>query len=54
MLYYRKGIYEQAESLLRQALEIRERVIGSDHPDTATSLNSWALLYFAQDKNEQV
>ncbi|MDM8565225.1 tetratricopeptide repeat protein [Candidatus Halobeggiatoa sp. HSG11] len=29
-----KGDYEQAESLLRQALEISENILGSEHPDT--------------------
>ena len=34
---YRKlGRYERAEPQLEQALEIRERVLGDDHPRTST------------------
>jgi hypothetical protein len=33
---------------LERALAIRERVLGPDHPDTATSLNNLALLLQAQ------
>jgi tetratricopeptide (TPR) repeat protein len=45
--------YEQAEPLLQRALAIRERVLGSEHHDTATSLNNLALLYWNQGKFEQ-
>lgn len=37
--------YAKAEPLLRRALAIREKALGPDHPDTATSLNNLALLY---------
>src|SRR5207245_8375472 len=33
-----------AKPLYERALKIRERVLGPDHPDTATSLNNLALL----------
>jgi serine/threonine protein kinase/Tfp pilus assembly protein PilF len=36
--YLSLGIYEQAEALLRQALEIRTSQLPEDHPDVATSL----------------
>ena len=39
-----KGDYEGAEPLYRRALEIREKVLGREHPDTATSLNNLAVL----------
>ena len=39
------GQYEKAEPLYKQALEIRKRVLGEDHPDYASSLNNLALLY---------
>jgi tetratricopeptide (TPR) repeat protein len=45
--------YEQAEPLLQHALDIRERALGPDHPNTATSLNNLAALYWAQGKFEQ-
>ncbi len=48
--YYIEGRYQQAEPFLRQAFAIREKALGADHPDTATSLNNLALLYHAQGK----
>lgn len=42
--------YSQAEPLLQQALAIRQQILGPEHPDTAQSLNSLALLYQEQGK----
>ncbi len=42
--------YKQAEPLFKRALAIREQQLGTDHPDTATSLNILASLYQAQGK----
>jgi len=42
------GDYEGAEPLLRRALEIKDRVLGPDHPDTASGLNYLAGLINAQ------
>ena len=39
--------YAKAEPLLKEALEIRRKVLGREHPDTATSLNNLAELYQA-------
>jgi nephrocystin-3 len=36
--------YADAEPLERSALEIRERVLGPEHPDTLTSMNNLAAL----------
>ncbi len=38
------GHYREAEPLLRRALEIRERVLGPEHPDTLTSMTNLADL----------
>ena len=46
----RKGAYEDAEPLYEEALSISRRVLGADHPDTATSLNNLAGLYRAQGR----
>src|SRR5579875_1343188 len=35
MLYLQYGAFEYAEPLLRQALEVRQKVFGQDHPQTA-------------------
>ena len=48
-----RGLYSEAESLLQQALTIRKRVLGSNHPDVAQSLNDLAWLYNAQGKYVQ-
>ncbi len=34
---YQRGRYEEAAPLLERALEIREQVLGAEHPDVATS-----------------
>jgi tetratricopeptide (TPR) repeat protein len=39
------GAYARAEPLYQQALQIRQKVLRPEHPDTATSLNSLANLY---------
>src|SRR6202790_1229752 len=41
------GDYAEAEPLYKEALEIRQKVLGRDHPDTAQSLNNLAGLYKA-------
>ena len=35
-------------ALFERALDIRERILGPDHPDTAISLNDLGLLHWAQ------
>ena len=44
----RLGEYAAARPLYERALAIRERTLGPDHPDTATSLNNLALLLYQQ------
>ncbi len=43
-LYRSMGSYEKAEMFYRDALKIRERSLGKNHPDYAVSLNNLALL----------
>src|SRR5882672_4833709 len=42
---YKEGKYDEAIPIAKQALEIREKALGPEHPSTATSLNSLAVLY---------
>ena len=42
--------YSEAEPLYQRALGIREKVLGPEHPEVATSLNNRAELYYAQGK----
>jgi tetratricopeptide (TPR) repeat protein len=47
LAFYRYGpltSYAHAEKLFERALAIREKHLGSEHPDTATSLNNLALV----------
>lgn len=45
--------YGQAEVLYQQALRIRNRIMGAEHPDAAMTLNSLAILFFLQAKYER-
>ena len=49
-LYYTQGRYAEAEPLYKRALTIREKALGSGHPDVAESLNNLAELYRAQGR----
>lgn len=44
----RQGRIREAATIAEQALEIREKVLGPEHPDTAISLNNLAGIYQAQ------
>ena len=47
------GRYEEAEPLYRKGLEIFQRVLGKEHPDTATSYNNVAYILDAQGRYEK-
>jgi CHAT domain-containing protein len=49
-LYRSQGRYAEAEEWYKAALEIREKELGEDHPDTASSLNAMAILYVSEGK----
>ncbi|MFO0874019.1 MAG: serine/threonine-protein kinase [Phycisphaerales bacterium] len=48
--YRQLGLYDAAFPLLKQALEIRRRVLGDDHPDTIVSIGDMGTLLQAQRK----
>ena len=48
VLYNAQGDYARAEPLYRQALEIKKKALGENHPEYATSLNNLAWLYACQ------
>ena len=50
VLYKTQGKYAQAEPLYQRSLAIREKVLGSEHPDVGLSLNNLAELYRTQGK----
>jgi len=43
--YYNAGDYSQAEKYYLEAIDIKEKIFGKDHPSYATSLNNLGLLY---------
>ena len=47
---YKQGKYNEAITLAEQALAIRKKVLGNNHPDTATSLDNLAALYQSQGR----
>jgi len=49
-IYREQGKYEEAELMYKRELEIREKALGSGHPDVAASLNNLGSLYQAQGK----
>jgi len=47
------GKYQEAEQMHRQALELKEKVLGKEHPDTLNSMNSLANVLGNQGKYEE-
>lgn len=43
-----QGKYSEADPLYLRAIEIRERILGADHPDLAISLGTRGRLLCAQ------
>ena len=52
-LYRNQGRYQEAEPLVKRALAIYEKALGSDHPNAASSLNNLAVLYVSQGRYEE-
>jgi serine/threonine-protein kinase len=53
VIYQRLGSYEQADQLLRTALERRRALFGTEHPDIADSLVALGLLRVDQAKLDE-
>jgi len=52
-LYHALGKYAEAAPLQEQALTTRRRVLGTDHPDTLTSINNTGFLLRARGKLDE-
>ncbi|KAK4116060.1 hypothetical protein N656DRAFT_786545 [Canariomyces notabilis] len=46
------GKYEDAERMHRQALGLKEKVLGKEHPDTLISMNNLSLVLRSQGKSQ--
>ncbi len=53
VVYYNLGLYQQAEPLLRQALQLRRHLLGSENAQTAQSINDLANVLSAEGQQEQ-
>jgi tetratricopeptide (TPR) repeat protein len=49
-LYQSLGRYSEAEPLYKDAIEVSQRVLGKEHPQTLGSVTNLALLYQAQGR----
>ena len=45
LVYRDQSKYKEAIALLHDALSIREKTLGSEHPAVAATLNNLAVLY---------
>jgi tetratricopeptide (TPR) repeat protein len=50
---YERGRYTDAKPLYERALAIREKALGPEHPDVATSLDKLAVLYHVQGQSKK-
>ena len=49
-VYEKLGLYPQAQSLVTQAVDIRRRVLGPEHPDTLRTMASLGVNYIDQGR----
>jgi CHAT domain-containing protein len=47
------GRYSEQEQLIKRALDIDEKTLGSEHPSTVTSVNNLAYLYYRLGRYEE-
>ncbi len=52
-IYTKMALFEPAEKLIAEALEIRERELGADHPDVLESVNQLGVVYRRQQRLDQ-
>ena len=53
LAYELRGKYDAAEPLYRETLELSEKVLGKEHPNTLQSMNNLALLFESQGKSSK-
>jgi hypothetical protein len=53
MCLYEDGRWNEAEAAITDVLEIEKRGLGTDHPDTLTSINNLALTWKGQGRDKE-
>ncbi|EHA45981.1 hypothetical protein MGG_02976 [Pyricularia oryzae 70-15] len=53
LCYYSDGRYSEAETFLREVMEVRTRRLGPEHPDTLKCMAKLALTYHAQSRFQE-
>ena len=52
-LYHDQGQHAKAEPLYQRALAMREKALGSEHPNVATVLENYAILLGSMGRAEE-
>ncbi len=52
-LYHSHGNYEEAELLYKQALAVREKALGPEHPHVAMTLENYAALLRETEREDK-
>jgi tetratricopeptide (TPR) repeat protein len=47
------GQFERVEPLYQKSLAIKEKLLGEEHPDTATSYNNLSIFYYNTEDIER-
>ena len=50
VVYYGLGLFHQADTLMRRAVDIRKRVLGPENPDTLQSMNELVFILGMEDR----
>jgi len=50
---YAKGDVQEAETLFRKSLRLKEKILGADHPDTALTVNNLGVLLQSLGRNDE-
>ena len=46
LVYFNQEEYDKALPLFEKALQIRQKLLGDEHPEVATSIENLAMLYY--------
>jgi eukaryotic-like serine/threonine-protein kinase len=52
-IHFAQGDYEQARQLAQRALDIKQEILGPDHPELANALNTVGAILFRQGEHDE-